>query len=133
MTRHALMFGLSMMTLSGCVSQSQWTPTVDTYGDSRAQFVTQDTQECRQLAMQVSGSSTTQAGEGALFGGLLGAASGAAIGAAAGGGRGAGLGAAIGAATGGFGGGAYRGVQSYEPFQRAFKQCMRNRGHTVLG
>jgi outer membrane lipoprotein SlyB len=132
MTRHALILGLSLMMLSACVSQSQWTPTVDTYGDSRAQYVTQDTQECRQLAMQVSGSSTTKAGEGALFGGLLGAAAGAAIGAAAGGGRGAGMGAAIGAATGGIGGGAYRGVQSNQAFQRAFDQCMRNRGHNVL-
>src|SRR4030095_7012603 len=88
-----LVLWVLLMSVSACVSQSQWTPTVDTYGDSRAQYVTQDTQECRQLAMQVSGSSTTKAGEGALFGGLLGAAAGAAIGAAAGGGRGAGMGA----------------------------------------
>jgi outer membrane lipoprotein SlyB len=132
MTRDALILGFFLLTLSGCVSQSQWTPTVDTYGDSRAQFVTQDQQECRQLAMQVSGSSTSKAGEGALLGGLFGAAAGAAIGAAAGGGRGAGMGAAIGAATGGIGGGAYRGVQSNQAFQRAFTQCMRNRGHNVL-
>jgi len=30
-------------------------------------------------------------------------------------------------------GGAVRGVQSNQAFQRAFTQCMRNRGHTVLG
>lgn len=132
MTRHVLVLLFSLMMLSACVSQSQWTPTVDTYGDSRAQFVTQDQQECRQLAMQVSGSSTTKAGEGALVGGLLGAAAGAAVGAAAGGGRGAGMGAAIGGATGGIGGGAYRGLQSNQAFKRAFDQCMRNRGHNVL-
>src|SRR4029453_14175309 len=78
MMRHALSLGLSLMTLSACVSQSQWTPTVDTYGSSRAQYVTRDQQECRQLAMQTSGSSTGQAAQGAVVGGLLGAAGGAA-------------------------------------------------------
>src|SRR4029453_17174953 len=87
MMRHALSLGLSLMTLSACVSQSQWTPTVDTYGSSRAQFVTRDQQECRQLAMQTSGSSTGQAAQGAVVGGLLGAAAGRAIGGAGGGGR----------------------------------------------
>jgi hypothetical protein len=129
MTKRAIAFGLSLATVCGCVSQSTWTPTVDTFGDSRAQYVTRDQQECRQLAMQVSGSSTGQAAQGAVVGGLLGAAAGAAIGAAAGS---AGRGAAIGAATGGIGAGAVRGVQSNQAFQRAFNQCMRNRGHTVL-
>lgn len=130
MTKDALALGLSLMTLSACVSQSSWTPTVDTYGSSNAQFVTRDQQQCRELAMQTSGSSTGQAAQGALAGGLLGAAAGAAIGAAAGGG--AGRGAAIGAAAGGIGTGAVRGVQSNQTFQRAFNQCMRNRGHQVL-
>lgn len=131
MTKTALTLGLCMATLSACVSQSQWRPTVDTYGSSRAQFVSRDEQECRQLAMQTSGSSTEQAARGAVMGGLLGAAGGAALGAAVGGG--AGRGAAIGAAAGGIGTGAVRGVQSNQAFQRAFTQCMRNRGHTVLG
>ena len=130
MTKHFLTLGLCLATLSGCVSQTQWRPTVDTYGSSRAQFVTRDEQECRQLAMQVSGSSTGQAARGAVAGGLLGAAGGAAIGAATGS---AGRGAAIGAAAGGIGTGAVRGVQSNQAFQRAFAQCMRNRGHNVLG
>ena len=129
MTRIALMLGLCAAALSGCVSQSQWTPTVDTYGSSRAQFVTRDQQECRQLAMQVSGSTTGQAAQGAVGGGLLGAAAGAAIGAASGS---AGRGAMIGAAAGGVGGGAIRGTQTNSAFQRAFNQCMRNRGHQVL-
>ncbi len=130
MKRHALALGLSLATLSACVSQSQWTPTVDTYGSSRAQFVMRDQEECRQLAMRSSGSTAGQAAQGAVAGGLLGAAAGAAIGAAAGGG--AGRGAAIGAATGGIGAGAVRGVQSNQQFQRAFNQCMRGRGHNVL-
>jgi outer membrane lipoprotein SlyB len=130
MTWKVLAVGLCVGTLSACVSQSQWTPTVDTFGNSRAQYVTRDQQECRQLAMQVSGSSTGQAARGAVAGGLLGAAGGAAIGAATGS---AGRGAAIGAAAGGIGTGAVRGVQSNQAFQRAFAQCMRNRGHNVLG
>ncbi len=122
---------LFLLTLPACVSQTQWRPTVDTFGSSRAQYVTRDEQECRQLAMQSSGSSTGQAAQGAVTGGLLGAAAGAAIGAAAGGG--AGRGAAIGAAAGGLGTGTVRAVGSNQQFQRVFSQCMRNRGHTVLG
>src|SRR5262249_30348168 len=138
MTKSSLMLALCAATLSACVSQTQWTPTVDTYGSSRAQFVTRDQQECRQLAMQVSGSSTGQAARGALTGGVLRAAAGAGVRAAAGAGIGAaagsaGRGAAIGGAAGGLGTGAVRGVQSNQAFQRAFAQCMRNRGHNVLG
>jgi hypothetical protein len=129
MMKIALMLGLCATALSACVSQSTWTPTVDTYGSSRAQFVTRDQAECRQLAMQVSGSTAGQATRGAVGGGLLGAAAGAGIGAAAGS---AGRGALAGAAVGGIGGGAVRGVQSNAAFQRAFNQCMRNRGHQVL-
>jgi outer membrane lipoprotein SlyB len=130
MNKSVLTLAFCLATLSACVSQTQWTPTVDTYGNSRAQFVTRDQQECRQLAMQVSGNSTGQAARGAVTGGLLGAAAGAGIGAAAGS---AGRGAAIGAAAGGLGTGTVRGVQSNQAFQRAFAQCMRNRGHNVLG
>jgi outer membrane lipoprotein SlyB len=129
MRKIALVLGLCATALSACVSQSTWTPTVDTYGSSRAQFVTRDQAECRQLAMQVSGSSTGQAAQGAVGGGLLGAAAGAGIGAAAGS---AGRGALAGAAVGALGGGAVRGMQSNAAFQRAFNECMRNRGHQVL-
>ena len=104
------------------MSQTQWRPTIDTYGTSRAQLVTRDEAECRNLAMQLSGSTTGEAARGAVGGGLLGAAAGN-----------AGCGAAIGAAAGGVGGGAMRDGQSNEAFQRVFRQCMRNRGHTVLG
>jgi outer membrane lipoprotein SlyB len=130
MTKITLPLGLCIMMLSAGVVQAQWSPTVDTYGSSRAQFVTRDEQECRQLANRASGSTTGQAARGAIGGGLLGAAAGAAIGSAAGG-R-AGRGAAIGAATGGIGTGAVRGVQANQTFQRAFSDCMRNRGHNVL-
>src|SRR5262249_36701819 len=66
MMRIALVLGLCATALPGCVSQSTWTPTVDTYGSSRAQFVTRDQAECRQLAMQVSGSTTGQTAQGAV-------------------------------------------------------------------
>src|SRR5262249_45316401 len=134
MTKNSLMLALCAATLSACVSQTQWTPTVDTYGSSRAQFVTRDQQECRQLAMQVSGSSTGQAARGALTGGLLGAAGGAAIGAAAGS---AGRGAGIGGAAGGVGTGAGGGGEVNQAFQAAIAEGLRNRGpngaHNVLG
>jgi len=121
---------LVLLTLPACVSQTEWRPTIDTFGSSRAQYVTRDEGECRQLAMQSSGSSTGQAVQGAAVGGLLGAAAGAAIGAAAGA---PGKGAAIGAAAAGLGGGTARALGSNQQFQRVFTQCMRNRGHTVLG
>jgi uncharacterized protein YcfJ len=110
-------------------ARAQWRPTIDTYGSSRAQFVTRDEAECRNLANQAAGSTGGSAARGAVGGGLIGAAGGAAIGAATG--R-AGRGAAIGAAAGGIGGGAVRGSQSNAEFERVFRQCMRNRGHNVL-
>src|SRR5262249_17042137 len=90
-----------------CAAPPPGRPTVDTYGSARAQYVARDEWECRQLAMQASGSSAEQTVGGAVVGGLLGAAAGAAIGAAAG--SSAGRGAAIGAAAGGIGTGTVRG------------------------
>lgn len=116
--------------LAGCVTQQPWTPTVDTYGSSRNQFLHRDMHECRQLALQVSGSAPEEAARGALTGGLVGAAGGAALGAALGN---AGRGAAIGAAAGGVGMGATRAAQSEAAFKRAYNNCMRQRGHNVVG
>src|SRR5262245_17970765 len=129
MTKKLGLLALCLPMATACVDQSTWSPIVDTFGSSRSQFVQRDTEECRQLAMRTSGSTTRETATGAIGGGLLGAAAGAAIGAAAGS---AGRGAAIGAAAGGIGGGAVRASQSNAQFQRAFNQCMRNRGHTVL-
>jgi outer membrane lipoprotein SlyB len=117
--------------LSACAAQSQttWRPTVDTYGSSRAQYLSRDTEECRSLAMSASGSTGEQAARGAIGGGLLGAAAGTAIGAATGN---IGRGAAIGATVGAVGAGTSRAAQSNADFQRAFNNCMRNRGHRVI-
>jgi len=120
--------GLTLL-LSGCVTTQPWSPTVDTYGSSRAQYVSRDTEQCRTLARQASGSAPGQAARGAVMGGLVGAAGGAAIGAALGN---PGRGAAVGAAAGGIGRGAQQASRAEADFQRAFNNCMRQRGHNVL-
>ena len=114
--------------LAGCVNQNTWSPTVDPYDDPNAARLGIDEAQCRQIAMQASGSTVRDTGKGAILGGLLGAAAGAAIGAAAGD---PGMGAAVGAAAGGFGGGAYEGVESTEKFKQIFTECLRQRGHRV--
>lgn len=120
---------LQMMVASGCAAQSNWSPTVDTFGNSRAQYTSRDMEECRALARSASGSAGGAATRGAVQGGLVGAAGGAALGAALGN---AGRGAAVGAAAGGVGRGAQQASQSEANFQRAFSNCMRSRGHNVL-
>jgi len=111
------------------LAQSNWTPTVDTYGSSRAQYLSRDMWECRELASQTSGSAGGSAARGALRGGAVGAAGGAAIGAALGN---AGRGAAVGAAAGGIGRGAQQANASETQFRRAYSNCLRARGHNVL-
>jgi len=128
MKRILISTGLALLC-AGCSAQQGWTPTVDTYGSSRSQYVSRDMHECRQLALQVSGNSTNEAARGAVTGGLVGAAGGAALGAAFGN---AGRGAAVGAAAGGIGMGATRAAQSDRAFQQAYANCMRQRGHNVL-
>lgn len=120
--------GLALLC-AGCVTQQAWTPTVDTFGSSQSQYVSRDMEQCRNLALQVSGNATSQAARGAVTGGLVGAAGGAALGAAFGN---AGRGAAVGAAAGGIGLGATRAVQSETAFKQAYANCMRQRGHNVL-
>ncbi len=130
MARFSLVL-LSSVVMLGCSAQSTgWKPTIDTYGDPRAQYISQDERECQSLASQAAGGSTTnETAEGTGFGALIGAAAGAAIGAIAGS---AGTGAAIGAVAGGFGGGAYKGLSSNDKYKNAFKNCMRHRGHRVI-
>ena len=120
---------LLLLLCAGCAAQQSWRPTVDTYGSSRAQYVSQDTEECRNLALQVSGNAANEAARGALTGGLVGAAGGAALGAAFGN---AGRGAALGAAAGGIGLGASRASQSENAFRQSYVNCMRQRGHNVI-
>lgn len=88
----------------------------------------QDAEQCRALAKNAANTGMEALKSGAV-GGLIGAAGGAALGAAMGN---AGTGAAIGAAAGGIGGGAYTGLSADQEFKRAYKNCMRNRGHNVI-
>ncbi len=115
--------------VSGCASQTGWTPTVDPYGDPNAYRINQDQAECQQLARRASGGLAQETATGAAVGGLVGAATGAALGAISGD---PGKGAAYGAAIGGFGGGAKQGFQSEDRYKRAYINCMRHRGHYVL-
>jgi len=134
--RRLLSLSTAVVILGGCATtpQTQWTPTVDTYGSSRAQYLTRDTEECRSLAMRASGSTSEHAAQAAVSRGLVGAATGAAVGAVVnrdnwqGARRGAAIGAAAGALSGGYGAAAQTDAQ----FRRAFNNCMRQRGHTVI-
>jgi outer membrane lipoprotein SlyB len=128
--KRSLLAGAVLVSMcAGCTTQQTWRPTVDTFGNSNAQNVSRDMEECRQLAFQVSGSAPNEAVRGAVTGGLVGAAAGAAIGAAFGS---AGRGAAVGGAAGGVGLGAVRASQSESAFQQAYANCMRQRGHNVI-
>ena len=123
---------LCLMVLgSGCATKQQppWTPTVDTFANSRSQYVAQDLAECEQLALQATGQTVPQGVRATVVGGLIGAATGAAIGAGLGS---PGRGAAIGGAAGGVGLGATRIARSETAFRQAYSNCMRQRGHNIV-
>jgi hypothetical protein len=127
--RIASLLALQFVFASGCAAQGGWTPTVDTMGSSRAQYLSRDQAECRMIAQQAAGSTGGQAARGAVQGGAVGAAGGAAMGAILGN---AGRGAAIGAVAGGVGRGARQASASDAEFRRVFSNCLRSRGHNVL-
>jgi hypothetical protein len=122
----AATLGMAAVALAGCTATSQ--PIVDTKGVDASQYSIDD-RECQNYA-----SNSNVAGDAAV-GALGGAAGGAALGAITGAlvpGVSAGGGAALGAATGGLlglGGGAYSGV---EQKREIYRNCMRNRGYSVL-
>jgi hypothetical protein len=122
----AAALGLSASLLSGCTATSQ--PIVDTKGVDSGQYAKDDA-DCQNYA-----SNANVAGDAAI-GAVGGAAGGAALGAITGAlvpGVSAGGGAAMGAATGGLlglGGGAYSGI---EQKREIYRNCMRNRGYSVL-
>jgi len=118
-----------LVSVTSASAQSNWTPAVDTFGSSRAQYLARDQWECRELAMQTSGTRTGAATRGAVRGGAVGAAGGAALGAAFGN---AGRGAAVGAAAGGIGRGVQQSNAAEAEFRRVFSNCLRSRGHNVL-
>lgn len=81
--------------------------------------------ECKQLAVQASGGTLTEAVKGAVVGGALGAAAGAVVGSAKGE---AGKGAAIGGAVGGTAGAIKQTVEAEQQYKHAYENCMRGRG-----
>ena len=112
---------------TGCASMSGWHPIVDHRMDQHPETVQRDMVECKTLAKQAS-DITKEIGMGAGVGAVTGAAGGAAVGAIAGS-----------AATGAAGGailaipaGLWKGYEANEDFKRAFKTCMRQRGHTLV-
>ena len=113
--------------LSGCATIANYKPIVDTYGDERVSFLAQDTQECEQIAKQVSVAKdvATYGATGALVGGAGGAAYGALFGNPA-------IGAAAGAIGSSLAGATYGGFQADERYKRVYRSCLRNRGHRVL-
>lgn len=120
---------LSTLTVTGCASYGNWSPTVDSYGDRRAQYISQDQSQCKQLALQASGGTAKQTITGAGVGALLGAAAGSIAGAFIGNPA---VGAGIGAASGGFLGANGMGFNAEVKFKSAYNSCMRNRGHNVI-
>lgn len=116
--------------LTGCYSYGNYKPTVDTFNDKNAYRLDQDAAECREIALQASGSGTaTETAKGVGVGAILGAVGGVVGGAFAGS---PGLGAAIGSAGGALVGGGYQGFTSEDRFRNAYNQCMSGRGHKVI-
>lgn len=118
---------LTAIVLSGCASVSHYTPIVDTFGDTRLNYIAIDMQECKQLAEQASVAKDALAY--GLAGGLAGGAGGSALGAVIGNPA---IGAAAGAAGAGVIGGTYGAFQADERYKRIYRQCMRNRQHHVV-
>lgn len=117
------------LLLSACATRTGWTPTVDTFDSPNAYRLNQDLSACDQLAREAAGGTVKETAIGTGVGAAIGAAGGAVVGAFAGS---PGMGAAIGAAAGGFGGGATQGFRAEEAFKRAFRNCLRQRGHRVV-
>lgn len=112
--RLILLVGLNALILSGCSTQ----PIVDTQGVDMAQY-NQDLQDCKAYAAQVN--QGKQAGQSALFGALVGGAMGALSGHAG-----------NGAAAGGVMGGASGALQGDQEKSQVLRNCLRNRGYTIL-
>ena len=114
---------------SGCAQTlTHYQPTVDTYGDRRSSYISQDLYECQELATHagnMTSNTLANGGTGAVLGAAAGAIGGTFLGNPA-------IGAAVGAAAGGLGGGTSGALSADATYKRTFKNCMRNRGHQVV-
>ncbi len=120
----------SSLLLGACAQQTGYRPTVDTYNDPNASRLDFDLQECEQIAQHAGGNTMKDAAIGGAVGGAVGAATGAASGAIYG--NRAGTGALAGGAIGALGGAAVQGYKSDAKYKKAYRNCMRNRGHNVI-
>jgi hypothetical protein len=121
-------FLLAILIFSGCASQGGYRPTVDPYGDARANRIGQDLYECESLAHQAS-----RVGDEAVKGGLVGGGIGMLGGLMLGGLSGRPVeGAMAGATVGGLAGGVSQGANADQRFVHAYRNCMINRGHNVI-
>jgi uncharacterized protein YcfJ len=119
---------LIVIMVSGCASHGGYRPTVDPYGDPRADHIGQDLYECEALAHRASRVGEESA-KGAIVGGGIGAVGGALLGALSG--R-PGQGAVVGATVGALAGGVSQGANADQRFIYAYRNCMSNRGHNVI-
>ena len=119
---------LIAIMVSGCASHGGYRPTVDPYGDPRADHIGQDLYECEALAHQ-AGRVGDESVKGALVGGGIGAVGGAILGGLSGHPV---QGALVGATAGGLAGGVSQGMNADQRFIYAYRNCMSNRGHNVI-
>jgi hypothetical protein len=116
--------------LTGCASQSNWQPHIDLGNDRHRYTLQTDLQQCKELALQASNTGNlTERGKDAAIGGGTLAAGGCAIGSVFGS---CGAGAAVGATVGGLGGLVFGSYEDEKRFKAAYKQCLWNRGHSVI-
>jgi uncharacterized protein YcfJ len=121
-------FILFAVIVSGCAAHGGYRPTVDPYGDPRADRIGQDLYECETLAHQAS-RPEEETVKGAIVGGGIGMLGGALLGGLSG--RPV-EGAMFGATAGGLAGGVSQGMNADQRFIHAYRNCMRNRGHNVI-
>lgn len=119
---------MTALGVSGCASYSGYKPVLDPKNDPHPENVEMDLEECGKIAEEAA-DTVEDAGKGTVVGGAIGAVTGAVIGAITGD---AGRGATVGAAIGGSGGAVKGGISADEKYKRVYRNCMRNRGHTVL-
>ena len=119
---------LLVVIFSGCASHGGYRPTVDPYGDPRADRIGQDLYECDGLAHQAS-----RVGEESVKGAIVGGGIGMIGGALLGGLHGHPVqGAMLGATVGGLTGGVGQGANADQRYIHAYRNCMVNRGHNVI-
>lgn len=119
---------LVVLIFSGCASHSGYRPTVDPYGDPRANRIGQDLYECETLAHRAS-RVEEESVKGAIVGGGIGMIGGAILGGLSGHPV---QGAMVGATVGGLAGGVSQGANADQRFIHAYRNCMANRGHNVI-